>query len=224
MAAQHKLNRRSNRSHSVFTVFVQQQSRSGVSERVISSKLNLVDLAGSERLKKTMEMDSGAPIDETLKKESMYINQSLTYLEQCVVSLARKQQGHVPYRQTKLTNVLKDALGGNCNTLLFACMWGESAHLEETISTLRLASRMMRVQNATSAVEVVDPVRMMKKQERTIKELKQELLMHDALVDRSGVTYDPYTPEQVNELKGSLSKYLSAEEDKEDELLDFQVN
>ena len=76
--AQHKLNRQSNRSHSVFTVYVQQQARSGVSERVISSKLNLVDLAGSERLKKTMEMDSGAPLDETLKKESMYINQSLT--------------------------------------------------------------------------------------------------------------------------------------------------
>ena len=95
----------------------------------------------------------------------------------------------MPYRQTKLTNVLKDALGGNCNTLLFACMWGESAHLEETISTLRLASRMMRVQNSTSAVEVVDPVKMVRKQERTIKELKQELLMHDALADRSGVAY-----------------------------------
>ena len=92
----------------------------------------------------------------------------------------------MPYRQTKLTNVLKDALGGNCNTLLFACMWGESAHLEETISTLRLASRMMRVQNSTSAVEVIDPVKMVRKQERTIKELKQELqaILQRELTDR----------------------------------------
>lgn len=47
---------------------------------------------------------------------------------------------------------LKDSLGGNCNTLLLACIWGESQHLEETMSTLRLASRMMRVQNETHAV------------------------------------------------------------------------
>ena len=150
--AQHKLNRRSNRSHSVFTVYVAQRSRSGISEKVICSKLSLVDLAGSERLKKTMEGggDGSAPLDETLKKESMHINQSLTYLEQCVVALSRKggEGQHVPYRQTKLTSVLKDALGGNCNTLLVACIWGEAAHLEETISTLRLARFVERDQGA----------------------------------------------------------------------------
>lgn len=106
--------------------------------------------------------------------------------------------------------VLKDALGGNCNTLLCACIWGESAHLEETISTLRLASRMMRVQNQSLAVEVTDPVKLVKKQEQTIKELKQELLMHDALADRAGVLYDPYTPEQLGDLKQTLVKFLSS--------------
>lgn len=132
--SQHKLNRKSNRSHSIFTIYIQQRARSGVSERIIASKLNLVDLAGSERLKKTIDGD----IDDTTKKESMYINQSLTYLEQCVVALSKKGGGgYVPYRQTKLTNVLKDSIGGNCNTLMFANMWGEEAHLEETISTLR---------------------------------------------------------------------------------------
>lgn len=221
--AQHKLNRRSNRSHSVFTVFVQQRSRSGVSEKVISSKLSIVDLAGSERLKKTMEggVDGAAPIDDTLKKESMHINQSLTYLEQCVVALSRKGGAgqHVPYRQTKLTNVLKDALGGNCNTLLCACIWGEAAHLEETVSTLRLASRMMRVQNESVAVAITDPVKMVKKQEQIIKELKQELLMHDALADRTGVLYDPYTPEQEAELRGKLERFLACGADEEDDAL-----
>ena len=55
---------------------------------------------------------------------------------------------------------------------------------------------MMRVQNQSLTVEVTDPVKMVKKQEQIIKELRQELLMHDALADRAGVLYDPYTPEQ----------------------------
>ncbi|CAN0002700.1 unnamed protein product [Ectocarpus sp. 13 AM-2016] len=153
--AQHNLNKKSNRSHSIFTVYVTQRAKSGVSEKVVSSKLNLVDLAGSERLKKALDQErlEGRTVsDETIKKESMYINQSLSYLEQCVVALSRRNAGHVPYRQSKLTNVLKDSLGGNCNTLLLACIWGEAQHLEETMSTLRLASRMMRVQNETHAV------------------------------------------------------------------------
>ncbi|KAH8070120.1 hypothetical protein JL721_5344 [Aureococcus anophagefferens] len=222
--AQHKLNRTSNRSHSIFTIVIQQQSRSGVSERVVTSKLNLVDLAGSERLKKTMESSDGAsvPIDATLKKESMYINQSLTYLEQCVVALGRRGGGHVAYRQTKLTSVLKDALGGNCATLLFACMWGEAAHLEETVSTLRLASRMMRVQNSAHAVEQADPAKLAKRQELTIRELRQELLMHDALADRSGVKYDPYTPEEQRIIAAAVRRYATAEDGKDDAILEFE--
>ena len=223
--AQHKLNRNSNRSHSIFTVVLKQQSRSGVSERVVTSKLNLVDLAGSERLKKTMESADGAhggysaPIDETLKKESMYINQSLTYLEQCVVALGRRNAhggvggGHVAYRQTKLTSILKDSLGGNCATLLFACIWGEAAHLEETVSTLRLATRMMRVQNSQVAVEVADPVKLAKRQDAVIRELRQELLMHDALNDRSGVKYEPYTPEERAQLAAQVKRFADAADD-----------
>ncbi|GMI01223.1 hypothetical protein TrST_g7006 [Triparma strigata] len=206
--SQHKLNRKSNRSHSIFTIYIQQRARSGVSERIIASKLNLVDLAGSERLKKTIDGD----IDDTTKKESMYINQSLTYLEQCVVALSKKGGGgYVPYRQTKLTNVLKDSIGGNCNTLMFANMWGEEAHLEETISTLRLAARMMRVQNDTQKVESFDDAMMVKKLTKEVKELKQELLMHDAMVERSGIVYDDYTPEQKLELREKIEKFLAAE-------------
>ncbi|CAN0028428.1 unnamed protein product, partial [Ectocarpus sp. 8 AP-2014] len=187
---------------------------------VVSSKLNLVDLAGSERLKKALDQErlEGRTVsDETIKKESMYINQSLSYLEQCVVALSRRNAGHVPYRQSKLTNVLKDSLGGNCNTLLLACIWGEAQHLEETMSTLRLASRMMRVQNETHALEVLDPMQTLKKQERTIRDLKQELLMHDALADRSRVVYDPYTPEQQQGIRRQLEKFVAAQGPEEEE-------
>lgn len=146
--AEHLLNKNSNRSHCIFTVYITQRSRLGSAEKVLTSKLHLVDLAGSERLKKTMaedELRGGGTFDDSLKRESMYINKSLTYLEQCVVALTDKSRTHVPYRQTKLTNVLRDSLGGNCSTLMIACIWGEARHLEESISTLKLANRMVRV-------------------------------------------------------------------------------
>lgn len=217
--ATHKLNRRSNRSHSLFTIYLQQRQRSGVSERIVHSKLHLVDLAGSERLKKTMDSIDGKMGDEVTRKESMSINQSLTFLEQCVVALARRGQSHVPYRQSKLTNILKDCLGANCNTLMIACMWGEADHLEETISTLRLASRMMKVQNETSMVETIDSSALIKKQAKLIKALKQELLMHDALVERTGVGYEPFTPEQQSNVYQMLERYIAAKEIDEEEVL-----
>jgi kinesin family protein 6/9 len=220
--ATHKLNKRSNRSHSLFTIYLQQRQRSGVSERVVHSKLHLIDLAGSERLKKTMgDAEFGDMATDVTRKESMAINRSLTYLEQCVVALARRGHSHVPYRQSKLTNVLKDCLGANCNTVMLACMWGELSHLEETVSTLRLASRMMGVQNETVAVESVDPSALIKKQEKIIRALKQELLMHDALVERTGVAYEPYTPEQQESISQMLERYLEAPELDEEGVLNI---
>lgn len=229
VVAEHKLNKRSNRSHCIYTFHIAQKSRTGGNERVIHSKLHLVDLAGSERLKKTMTMQTVSQNDAhkndaiTMKKESMYINQSLTYLEQCIVALGSKETRHIPYRQTKLTNVLKDSLGGNCNTLMFACVWGESKHLEETISTLKLAQRMMKVQNETTSIVETDPSLLIKKYERQIKELKQELNMHDALVERSGVVYDEFTPEQIFDLMKMVRKYIdAASTEDEDEILELK--
>lgn len=216
--AQHKLNRRSNRSHSIFTMYVQQRQRSGISERVVHSKLHLVDLAGSERLKKTMDaMETIAGSDVT-KKESMSINQSLSYLEQCVVALARKSN-HIPFRQSKLTNILKDCLGANCSTVMLACIWGEADHLEETISTLRLAARMMRVQNETSSIETVDPAALIKKQAKQIRQLKQELLMHDSLADRSNVKYDAFNAEQQASVLQMVERYIAASPEEEEDAL-----
>ena len=208
--AVHQLNKNSNRSHCIFTVTIEQQSRVRA-ESVRKSKLHLVDLAGSERLKKAIEME-GVKADETLKRESRYINKSLTYLEQVVRALTSKQRSHVPYRQTKLTNVLKDSLGGNCNTVLITCVWSVAAHLEETISSLKLAQRMMRVENDASMNVHTDPDQLLKRYERKIRELKQELMMHDALSNRSGVSYDEYTPEQSREVAQMVREYIDTPE------------
>jgi kinesin family protein 6/9 len=213
--AKHVLNTSSNRSHCIFTVYLEQRSRLGSSEKVVHSKLNLVDLAGSERLKKVDIDDktkAGRTIDDTTKRESMYINKSLTYLEQCVVALTTRGRSHVPYRQSKLTHLLKDGIGGNSNSMLLACVYGEEAHLEETLSTLRLAQRMMRVQNKTEEISTIDPRLKIKQLERQVKSLKQELMMHDALAERSSVAYDEYTPEQRYDVEKSVRAFLDTED------------
>ena len=220
--ASHQLNRRSNRSHCIFTLHLEQRSRLHSSERTRISKLHLVDLAGSERLKKTAsspqkqtKLGGVVPhtIDDTTMRESLYINKSLTYLEQCVVALTSKTTTHVPYRQTKLTNVLKDSLGGNCRTVMIACIWVEARHLEETIQTLQLARRMLRVKNRAVPNEISDPTKLVAKYERQVKELKRELMMHDALANRSGIVYADFNSEQREEAKTLITRYLSASPD-----------
>ena len=138
--AEHQLNKASSRSHCIFTIHVESKSRVESSEKVICSKLHLVDLAGSERTKKTGS-------EGITMKEASYINKSLTFLEQVVVALCDKKRDHTPYRQSKLTNMLKDSIGGNCKTLMVANIWPEPSHIEETNSTLKFATRMMRVSN-----------------------------------------------------------------------------
>ena len=132
-----QMNEHSSRAHSVYTVYVQSKSRMEATEKVIHSKLHLVDLAGNERTKKLVAGDR--------IKEANYINRSLSFLEQVVVSSCDKKKDHVPYRQSKLTNLLKNSIGGNCRTVMIANIWPEEVNLEETISTLKFASRMMKV-------------------------------------------------------------------------------
>jgi kinesin family protein 6/9 len=148
--ANHQLNRNSTRGHAIFTVHIRIRSRVDSSGVVNKCKLNLVDLAGSERLKKTETVGD-------LRSESMYINRSLTYLEQVVVALSSKGRSHTPYRQSKLTHLLKDSLGGNCKTLLIANVYGEQHHLEETISTLHFAARVWLVPNEAVLTPTLTP-------------------------------------------------------------------
>lgn len=133
-------NKTSSRSHAIFTIHLESRSTIESSEKVIHSKLHLVDLAGSERIKKTHA-------EGLALKEASYINKSLSFLEQVIVSTCDKSRDHVPYRQCKLTNMLKNSVGGNCKTILIANVWPEARHIEETISTLRFATRMMKVTN-----------------------------------------------------------------------------
>ena len=111
--AAHEMNSHSSRSHCIYTIHIEQRSRVESLEKMIYSKLHLVDLAGSERVKKTNT--SGGQL-----VEARHINKSLSYLEQVVLALSDRKRDHVPYRQTTLTNFLRDSLGGNCKTVVIA--------------------------------------------------------------------------------------------------------
>lgn len=117
------MNAASSRSHCIFTVSL--ESRRAGSEVVLRSKLHMVDLAGSERAHKT-----GAK--GQLLREATYINTSLHYLEMVIVALHEKNtkgRAHIPYRNSMMTSVLRDSLGGNCKTVMVATV---SAEKEQT--------------------------------------------------------------------------------------------
>lgn len=121
----HLLNETSSRSHTIFTMQIESRSRVESADKVVFSKLHLVDLAGSERTKKTGS-------DGQVLKEAQFINKSLSFLEQVVLALSDKKRDHIPYRQAKLTNYLRDSLGGNCRTVMIANIWPEKRFYEET--------------------------------------------------------------------------------------------
>lgn len=206
--SEHQLNKESTRSHCIFTVTLEMKSKVESSEKVMISKLNFVDLAGSERVKKTGS--TGIAL-----KEATYINKSLTFLEQVVVALTDKtrRKEYVPYRQSKLTHILKDSIGGNCKTVMIATIWPEEPYILETLSTLNFAKRMKNVVNDVSVNIKLDPQALIKKLAKEIKELKQELTMHNTLANRGRINYDPYTPEEQYAQQVKAKKFLDGEDE-----------
>uniref|UniRef100_A0A3P8ZRI0 Kinesin-like protein n=1 Tax=Esox lucius TaxID=8010 RepID=A0A3P8ZRI0_ESOLU len=197
----HALNKNSSRSHCIFTVHIESHSRTLSEAKYVTSKLNLVDLAGSERLGKI------EPEGQMLK-EAMYINKSLSFLEQAILALADRRRDHIPFRQSKLTHALKDSLGGNCNTVLVANIYGEAAHVEETLSTLRFASRMKRVQTDPIINQHTDPVLQVRKLQKEIQLLKQELSLHDTMANRMETSYETLSEAQVAEVQSQVQRFL----------------
>jgi len=127
------LNDRSSRSHSVFQLSLEGFRHGGES---VSGLLSLVDLAGSERV--SASMVSGDRL-----KEAQYINRSLSALGDVVEALKRKKPGsHVPYRNSRLTMLLKDSLGGDAKALMFVNVSPCLSQLPETLSSLRFAAKV----------------------------------------------------------------------------------
>lgn len=149
-----QMNARSSRSHTVFSLLIESKDDVGMDRTIRASSLNLVDLAGSERLKSTGAQGQRA-------KEGAHINKSLLVLGNIINRLSKygndpAKLGHLPYRESKLTRLLRPALGGNAKTAVLCAMTPSNMHVDETISTLKFAERAKKIQNNASRNEVVD--------------------------------------------------------------------
>ncbi|XP_009994071.1 PREDICTED: kinesin-like protein KIF17 [Chaetura pelagica] len=159
------MNKDSSRSHSIFTVNMEISTVDKQGQNHLrAAKLNLVDLAGSERQSKT-----GATSERL--KEATKINLSLSALGNVISALVDGRCRHVPYRDSKLTRLLQDSLGGNTRTLMVACLSPADSSYSESLSTLRYAHRAKNIKNKPCVNE--DPKdALLREYQEEIKKLK----------------------------------------------------
>ena len=135
--------------------------------KIRAGKLNLVDLAGSERQKKTQASGSRS-------QEGKFINSALLTLGQVIGALTSPNPSHVPYRDSKLTRLLQESLGGNAKTIMIANIGPADYNYDETIGTLRYASQAKRIKNKPKINE--DPKdAMIRQYQEEIERLKKML-------------------------------------------------
>ncbi|XP_037091354.1 LOW QUALITY PROTEIN: osmotic avoidance abnormal protein 3-like [Pollicipes pollicipes] len=162
------MNKDSSRSHSIFTIFLEMitPAKKG-KDQLRAGKLNLVDLAGSERQAKT-----GATGDRL--KEATKINLSLSALGNVISALVDGKSKHIPYRDSKLTRLLQDSLGGNTKTMMVACLSPADNNYDETLSTLRYANRAKQIKNKPKINE--DPKdTLLREYQDEIRKLREQL-------------------------------------------------
>ncbi|GAB4833750.1 hypothetical protein Ancab_031999 [Ancistrocladus abbreviatus] len=162
------LNKRSSRSHSIFTITVHIKETSiGDEELIKCGKLNLVDLAGSENISR-----SGAR--EGRAREAGEINKSLLTLGRVINALV-EHSVHIPYRDSKLTRLLRDSLGGKTKTCIIATISPSSHCLEETLSTLDYAHRAKNIKNRPEANQKMSKTVLLKELYIEIERMKQDV-------------------------------------------------
>jgi len=192
------MNQDSSRSHSIYTITVEScEQREDGSSSIRMGKLNLVDLAGSERQSKTQATGDRL-------KEATKINLSLSALGNCISALVDGKSQHIPYRDSKLTRLLQDSLGGNTKTVMVANLGPADWNYDETLSTLRYANRAKNIKNKPKINE--DP------KDAMLREFQEEIarLMAaladagdggtvESYVDEHGQVQQRYVQEQVVE-------------------------
>ncbi|KAI9850018.1 MAG: kinesin-like protein Klp5 [Thelocarpon superellum] len=174
-------NATSSRSHAVLQINVSQRDRNAdVNEPHTMATLSIIDLAGSERASATKNRG-----DRLM--EGANINKSLLALGSCINALCDpRKKNHVPYRNSKLTRLLKFSLGGNCRTVMIVCVSPSSQHFDETQNTLRYANRAKNIQTKVTRNvynvnrHVKDFLKKIDEQMALINELQQQQKDHEA--------------------------------------------
>jgi kinesin family protein 11 len=195
-----KCNDLSSRSHTVFTVtaFIKRQGDNG-EDYISAGKLNLVDLAGSENIQR-----SGA--ENKRAAEAGLINRSLLTLGRVINALVERSD-HIPYRESKLTRLLQDSLGGRTKTCIIATVSPAKSNLEETISTLDYAFRAKNIKNKPQINQMINKKTLLREFTAEIEKLKSELI---ATRQRNGVYLTAETYEEMT--VESESRRILAEE------------
>ncbi|XP_067092536.1 kinesin-like protein KIF11 [Osmerus mordax] len=171
------MNAYSSRSHSVFSVTIHMKEITLDGEELVKiGKLNLVDLAGSENIGRSGAVDKRA-------REAGNINQSLLTLGRVITALVEKRP-HVPYRESKLTRILQDSLGGRTKTSIIATVSPASINMEETLSTLEYANRAKNIMNKPEVNQKLTKRTLIKEYTEEIERLKRDLA---ATRDKNGV-------------------------------------
>ncbi|OMJ85318.1 hypothetical protein SteCoe_13417 [Stentor coeruleus] len=168
-----KMNDVSSRSHAVFIIIVEHmvvgEGDFPEGQEITVGKLNLVDLAGSERVRVTGA--TGKRLEESKK-----INQSLSALGNVIAALTdTKPRTHIPYRDSKLTRLLEDSLGGNCKTTMMAMISPSEEAFGESLSSLKFANRAKNIRNIPKINADIDQKTLLRKYEVELKKLRQEL-------------------------------------------------
>ncbi|XP_073041385.1 kinesin-like protein KIN-7D, mitochondrial isoform X2 [Primulina eburnea] len=157
----------SSRSHTIFTLMIESSVHGDEYDGVIFSQLNLIDLAGSE--------SSKSETTGLRRKEGSYINKSLLTLGTVIGKLSEGKSSHVPYRDSKLTRLLQSSLSGHGHVSLICTVTPASSNMEETHNTLKFASRAKRVEIYAAQNKIIDEKSLIKKYQREISSLKEEL-------------------------------------------------
>ncbi|KAK6539236.1 kinesin-like protein Klp5 [Orbilia ellipsospora] len=162
-------NATSSRSHAVLQINVVQKNKTaGLSEDLFSATLSIIDLAGSERASVTKNRG------ERLL-EGANINRSLLALGNCINALCdATKKNHIPYRDSKLTRLLKFSLGGNCKTVMIVCVSPSSQHYDETHNTLKYADRAKKIKTKVSR-NIINVNRHVSQYVKAIYDLQQEV-------------------------------------------------
>ncbi|GKU98915.1 hypothetical protein SLEP1_g11850 [Rubroshorea leprosula] len=214
------MNNQSSRSHAIFTITLEQMRKihsvsavddhtpdEDMGEEYLCAKLHLVDLAGSERAKRTGS-------DGLRLKEGIHINRGLLALGNVISALGdekkRKEGVHVPYRDSKLTRLLQDSLGGNSKTVMIACISPADINAEESLNTLKYANRARNIQNKPVVNRDIISNEMQK--------MRQQLeYLQAELFSRGGVT-----SEEVQVLKERIAWLEATNQDLRQELHEYR--
>ncbi|XP_069836215.1 kinesin-like protein KIF11 isoform X2 [Dendropsophus ebraccatus] len=181
------MNAYSSRSHSVFSVTIHMKETTVDGEELVKiGKLNLVDLAGSENIGRSGAVDKRA-------REAGNINQSLLTLGRVITALVERAP-HIPYRESKLTRILQDSLGGRTKTSIIATVSPASINLEETVSTLEYANRAKNIMNKPEVNQKLTKRALIKEYTEEIERLKRDLA---AAREKNGVYLSSENYEQL---------------------------